>query len=83
VFKWFYVLMGVWFVMSAVLNLISGAALLKRKWRMFSIVVAALNCLHMPMGTVLGAFTIIVLLRDSVREVYEPLPSSEASRESG
>jgi hypothetical protein len=83
VFRWFYVLMGVWFVMSAVLNLISGAALLKRKWRMFSIVVAALNCLHMPLGTVLGAFTIIVLLRDSVREVYEAQPSPEVNRAIG
>ena len=28
-------------------------------------------CLYMPLGTILGVFTILVLVRDTVREVYE------------
>ena len=69
-FKWLYVFMGMWFVVSLVLNVISGFCLLGRKGRMFSMVVAGMNCLHIPLGTVLGVFTIIVLMRDSVREAY-------------
>jgi hypothetical protein len=34
-------------------------------------VVAGINCLHIPLGTVLGIFTIVVLCRESVRELYE------------
>jgi hypothetical protein len=71
IFKWFYLVMGVWFMGSAILNVISGLCLRARKHRTFSIVVAAINCMHMPLGTVLGVFTIIALMRDSVREVYE------------
>ena len=70
VMKWFYLTGAVWFASSGVLNLISGICLRARKGRTFSLVVAGLNCLHIPLGTVLGVFTIIVLIRDSVRELY-------------
>jgi hypothetical protein len=69
-FRWFYVVFGVWSVASAILNLISGLCLKHRTHRVFSVAVAAFNCLQMPLGTVLGVFTIIVLMRDTVRAVY-------------
>ena len=69
--KWFYVIGGLWFVASGILNFISAFCLLARKHRIFSLVVAGINCLHIPLGTILGVFTIIVLVRDSVRELYE------------
>ena len=77
--KWFYLAGTVWFVSSGVLNLISGLGLRARKGRTFLLVVAGINCLHIPAGTVLGVFTMVVLLRDSVRELYDPCgqPSSE------
>jgi hypothetical protein len=71
VFKWFYLVFGCWFLMSGIANLMSGLGMIRRQWRTFSLVVAGLNCLHVPLGTILGVFTLIVLLRDSVREVYE------------
>ena len=71
VFKWFYVVFAVWLVVSLVLNLLSGCCLRAKKCRTFSLIVAGVNCIHIPLGTVLGIFTIIVLTRDSVREVYE------------
>jgi hypothetical protein len=37
---------------------------------MFSIVVAGVNCLQIPFGTALGVFTMMVLLRDTVRQSY-------------
>jgi len=78
--KWVYLAGAVWFVSSGVLNLISGLCLRARKGRTFSLVVAGVNCLHLPVGTVLGVFTIIVLIRDSVRELYGSggLPPSSA-----
>ncbi|HLX70844.1 MAG TPA: hypothetical protein VKV04_14540 [Verrucomicrobiae bacterium] len=69
--KVFYLAGGIWFVLSGILNVISGLCLRARKCRTFSLVVAGINCLHIPLGTVLGVFTIIVLIRDSVRELYE------------
>jgi hypothetical protein len=71
VFKWFYLIVGVWFVTSGVLNLLSGLFMRSRKHRTFSLVVAGINCVHIPLGTVLGVFTLIVLIRNSVRELYE------------
>jgi hypothetical protein len=68
--KWFYLAGAVWFVASGILNIISGICLRARKGRTFSLVVAGFNCLHIPLGTVLGVFTIVVLIRDSVRELY-------------
>ena len=70
IMKWFYLAGAVWFMSSGVLNLISGLCLRARKGRTFSLVVAGINCLHIPLGTVLGVFTIVVLVRDSVREQY-------------
>lgn len=70
VFKWLYLVLAAWFLASGLLNVISGVCLRARKHRTFSLVVAGINCLHLPLGTVLGVFTIVVLLRDSVRELY-------------
>lgn len=70
ILKWFYLIGGVWFVVSGILNLISGLCLRAKRGRTFSLLVAGINCLHIPLGTVLGVFTIIVLVRDSVCELY-------------
>jgi len=78
-FKWFYVFFGVWLVVSCLLNVLSGIFIGERKCRTFSLVVAFINCIHIPFGTVLGVFTIVVLLRASVREVYEAQQRSSAS----
>ncbi len=66
-----FAVLGVWCLVSGVLNVISGCFLRQRKHRTFSLVVGALNCLHVPVGTILGVFTIVVLVRESVVEMYE------------
>lgn len=71
IFKVFYLIFGMWFLVSSILNFISGFCLRARKHRTFSLVVAGINCLHIPVGTVLGVFTIVVLVRDSVRDLYQ------------
>jgi hypothetical protein len=71
VFAWFYVGFGALLILAAIVNLLSGLFIRKRIFRTFSLVVAAIDCIQIPMGTVLGVFTIVVLVRDSVRELYE------------
>jgi len=71
-----YLLFGLCFVLAAVANVLSGIFLSKRKNRMFSLVVAGLDCLQVPFGTLLGVFTIVVLVRPSVVELYESNPPS-------
>lgn len=71
IFRWFYAFAGVFIVAGGALTLASGLCIARRKARMFSIVVAGLSCLMFPFGTALGVFTLIVLLRESVVEVYE------------
>jgi hypothetical protein len=67
----FYVVMGFWLLACAILNILSGIFLRSRQNRIFSFVVAGINCMHFPLGTALGVFTIIVLSRESVRQWYE------------
>lgn len=66
-----YLFIGVFLVVLAILNVMTGFFLRERKHRMFSMVVAAIDCLQFPLGTALGVFTIIVLTRESVRRLYE------------
>jgi len=68
--RWFYLFGAVVLVGSGVANLLSARFLQVRKHRVFSLVVAGLNCIHIPLGAALGVFTFIVLLRDSVRQLY-------------
>ena len=70
IFQVFYLIGAMWFILSGVLNVISGFCLRARTNRTFSLVVAGFNCLHLPLGTALGVFTFIVLTRNSVRELY-------------
>lgn len=71
IFKWIYLVFGTLLVLGGVANLLSGLFMRKRTARVFSLVIAGLNCLQFPFGTALGVFTFVVLLRDSVREAYE------------
>ena len=69
--KWFYLFFGAVLIASGVANLLSGLFIQVKKHRLFSLIIAGFNCLHFPFGTVLGVFTFVVLLRDSVRELYD------------
>jgi hypothetical protein len=59
----------------AVLVLITGRLIAQRKHYTFCFVMACIECMFMPFGTVLGVFTIIVLLRESVKSFFTPRPS--------
>ena len=71
VFNWIYIFFGGLLLIGIVCNALSGVFLSQRKNRIFSMVIAGLDCLQVPFGTALGVFTILVLSRDSVQELYE------------
>lgn len=64
----FFILLGWGFAVCLVM---AGRNLTRHRRYTFCLVVAALSCLFMPIGTALGIFTIIVLMRPSVRELFE------------
>jgi hypothetical protein len=58
----------------ALLIAFAGRSLQQRKRYTFCLVVAGIECLFMPVGTVLGVFTIIVLMRESVQGIFGRRP---------
>ena len=66
-FASFFILAGWTF---AVCLALAGSFLAKRRHYTFCLVMAALACMFSPFGTVLGVFTIVVLVRESVREIF-------------
>jgi hypothetical protein len=73
---------GMWMLISwtlAAFLVAAGRNLAQRRRRTFCLVVASLVALMcMPFGTVLGVFTIIVLVRPSVRDAFESQDSARA-----
>jgi hypothetical protein len=69
-FIWFYIFFGAWGMASFFMNVISGFCIRSCRWRMFSLIVAGVNCVNFPFGTALGIFTLIVLLRPTMPAIY-------------
>lgn len=76
-FQYLYLGMAVMIVVFAIGNALSARFIQTRRHRMFSCVIAGLDCLMFPFGTALGVFTFIVLLRESVVEAYA-FPKAES-----
>jgi hypothetical protein len=49
---------------------VAGRYLGRHSGYMFCLVVAAIECMFMPLGTILGVFTILVLMRPTVKELF-------------
>lgn len=49
---------------------LAGYFLTRKRHYMFCLVMAGISCVFMPFGTVLGVFTIVVLIRPSVKELF-------------
>ena len=69
-FVWFYVAMGLMLLLGLVLNLFAARSLRARRHWMLCAVVAGLNCLQVPVGTVLRVFTLVVINRADVRASF-------------
>ena len=84
---WFFIIIASAFiilgVVIAALIFITGRFLSRRKNHTFCLVIAALECLFIPLGTILGVFTIIVLMRDSVKHLFATSQGLIAERLAG
>src|SRR5881275_1803657 len=71
---WIFVVLGLLLFLlgtaMAICILIAGRCLSRRKHYTFALVMACIECLFIPFGTILGVFTIIALSRESVKELF-------------
>ncbi len=71
---WIFALLGALLfligIAMAICILIAGRSLALRKRYSFAFVMACIECLFIPFGTILGVFTIVVLSRESVRGLF-------------
>lgn len=71
---WMFIGIASVFILSgfalAVCSFLAGKYLKQQKNYTFCFVIAVISCMFAPLGTVLGVFTIIVLLRDSVKALF-------------
>jgi hypothetical protein len=63
------VAMAIWF-------LIAGRCLSRHRFYSFALVMACVECLFIPFGTILGVFTIIALSRESVKALFAAAQTS-------
>lgn len=55
----------------------AGRYIAQRRRRMFCLVVGAIECIIMPVGTILGVFTIILLIKEPVMAAFgDPIDSA-------
>ena len=72
---WFFIVFGggislfIWAM--ALCTLFTGYNLSRKKRYMFCFVIACICCMSVPLGTILGVFTIVVLARPAVKELFE------------
>jgi len=57
-------------LLSAIHLLVVGVAMRQRRWWIFCYLTGWGECLMFPFGTILGVFTIIVLSRPSVKQLF-------------
>jgi hypothetical protein len=71
---WVFIAFGALFVLAgiamAICILFAGISLSRRRCYWFAFVVACIECIFIPFGTILGIFTIIVLSRESVKALF-------------
>ncbi|HUB86661.1 MAG TPA: hypothetical protein VMB22_02125 [Verrucomicrobiae bacterium] len=58
-----------WFV--AGLIFVAGRFLARQKHHTFCVIIASLECIFVPLGTVLGVFTLVILMRETVKPLFE------------
>jgi hypothetical protein len=73
-FGWFFIIVASAMIVAglafATSMILAGRFLAQRVYYTFCLVVAALECVFVPFGTVLGVFTIVVLQRPTVKEMF-------------
>ena len=74
---WIFITVGAVFFLAgvalAICILIAGRCLSRRKGYTFALVMACIECLFVPFGTILGVFTIVALSRESVKALFSAI----------
>ena len=77
---WIFIAVGAVFFVAgltmAIFILIAGRYLSRRKGYSFTLVMACIECLFVPFGTILGVFTIVALSRESVKALFSTTQAS-------
>ena len=74
-FGWFFIIFALvfilfWYALSAC-SFYAGKFLKERRNYTFCFVMSCINCAFMPFGTIVGVFGLVVLLRDSVKNLFQ------------
>jgi len=73
-FGWIFIAFGGLFILLgltiATLMILTGRWLSARKNKTFCFVIASIECINMPLGTILGVFTLMVLQKPSVAALF-------------
>jgi len=73
---WFFVVLASVFILIgwtfAILVLIAGRFIAHRRHYTYCFVMACVECMFIPFGTALGVFTILVLNRQSAKDLFAP-----------
>jgi hypothetical protein len=76
---WIFIVLGSFLfllgIAMAICILIAGRCLSRRKCYSFALVIACIECLFIPFGTILGVFTIVALSRLSVKGLFSAATS--------
>jgi hypothetical protein len=76
---WIFIVLGgglsflIWSL--AACTLFAAYNLSKKRRYLFCFVIACLSCASIPLGTILGVFTIVVLARPGVKELFDQSPT--------
>lgn len=81
-FGWMFVVMGsvamlIGWTLAGLL-IAAGRFLARRRRYTFCFMVAAVACIWVPFGTVLGVFTLVVLSRESVKQLFNGAERQQA-----
>ncbi len=71
---WFFIILAGLFIVIglafAVCVIIAGRCIQKRTRYLFCLVMAGIQCMFVPFGTVLGVFTILLLMNEDVKAMF-------------
>ncbi len=71
---WMFVGIGGLFILggwaTAICTFLAGKYIKQQKNYIFILVMAGISCMFAPLGTILGVFTFIVLLKDPVKQLF-------------
>ena len=77
---WLFFGLGLFFfVMGQTVSIciiLSGRFIARRKNYLYSFILACIECMFVPFGTILGVFTIVTLSKESVKKLYGKINSN-------